>query len=234
MATSLRQLQALLDFTDTDLNANRRGRLSKSQVKVLESSANQELIALLFIPTLVLIWILLSVRLTVSLPVLLVVGLLMAGLVALHQNHLETLKSKSIYKLSGYLSKSPVGGKYGYLHYVISIDGQQLPVERDLYEQLSEGKFILYMLPDSNEILCMEPLRNRSTTAAQKSNKTGAKRRKTTAKSTSRQRTTGPKSSKSRQSQTKPKLAKAKGGVKALPLTRTRQTAKATKRTPTR
>ncbi len=200
MATSLKQLQAMLSFTDTDLNANRRGKLSKAQIERLHARASQELKVLLFIPSLVCFWILISFKLTLALPVLIFLGGLIAGIISLHRLHLDALKDKKVRKLSGYLNKNP-DRDYQLVQCVISIGDELLPVEHDLYEQLPEGKFTLYMLEGSNEILCMEPFAKK-----RPPKKTTATRPKKKASSRSRPQ----------------KMAKPKGKTGSVPLTRTR------------
>jgi hypothetical protein len=156
MTTSQRKLQALLGFTETDLNANRRGRLSAAQVQALRQSTVNELKALLAIPFILALGVLLFLDLTLAIPALMVLGALAAGLYELHREHLKTFKDKKVRKLSGYLSKNPLNTSVPY--YMISIGGEQLPVDRRLYEHLPEGQFAVYILRDARQILCMEPL----------------------------------------------------------------------------
>lgn len=212
MATSLKQLQAIIGFTDTDLNANRRGKLSKTQIETLRARAAQELKVLLFIPSLVCFWILISVRITIAFPVLLFLSAMIAGIIGLHRLHMDALKDKKVRKLSGYLNKNP-DRDYQLVQCVISIGDEMLPVDRDLYDQLPEGKFTLYLLDESNEILCMEPFRQVQKAKPKTATTSRSKKKSTT--STARQRTT-------RSQPKKEKQAKPKGTARNMPLTRTR------------
>ncbi|NDJ85047.1 MAG: hypothetical protein GYB66_04090 [Chloroflexi bacterium] len=166
MATSLRDLQAIIGFTEQDLNANRRGRLSKAQREAMEIEAGQQLRALLLIPMMLSIWVVLSIDLAFALPVLVVMGSLIGGIIGLHRDHLKRLQQARIRKLSGDLSKLPQPNRHWPAQYVISIGKEQLAIDPVLYRQLPEGRFVLYLLDDASEILCMEPLRRKQTSKA--------------------------------------------------------------------
>jgi hypothetical protein len=169
MATSQRKLQALLDFTDTDLNANRKGRLSAAQVKELQRKSVYELKMLLGIPVILSVGILLMVNFLLALPVLVVMLAIAGGLVALHREHLKTFRDKQVRKLAGQLTKHPL--KNGSIQYIISVGDERLPVDRELYEAISDGHFAVYILDDTHQILSLEPI-TKSAPAATKSTKT--------------------------------------------------------------
>ena len=225
MSASLKHLQTLLDFTDTDLNANRRGRLSKAQVELFQTQSTQELKILLLIPLIITTWILVSINFTVALPVLFVVLCLGGGMVALHRDHLKTIKDQHVRKLSGHLDKNPTGGKYSWAQYIVQIDDTELPIERYLYEEIPEGKYTIYLLDD--KILCIEPYR-RSTSTTKKSRSSTTKKRTTTTRKTTKAKTTSRTKAK-KTSSTSTKRAKPKGSVKSRSLTRTRTTTPKTK-----
>lgn len=240
--SSQRYLQTLLDFTDTDLNANRRGHLSKAQVDMLQGRATQELKLLLVIPALVATWIFLSVDLKLSLPAIFIIGCLVAGAISLHRDHLKTYKTKPIRSLSGTLSKKPIPGQLNRSQFMIHLGGEHLAVERHLFERLPEGKFTLYLYGD--QILSMEPSRSSGNPVAKtaparpaaKSVKKSASTRPATAKkapskavkTASRKPVAKKRAARSAPSKVvaapKMKLAKATGNSKnkVLPLTRTR------------
>lgn len=156
MATSQRKLQTLFGFTETDLNANRKGRLSAAQVKELQRQSVYELKTLLGIPVILASGALLMLDLTIALPVLLVMLAIAGGLVALHREHLKTIRDKQVHKLAGPLIKHPLAN--GSIQYIISVAGRHLPVERGMYEELSDGYFAVYLLEDSHQILSIEPI----------------------------------------------------------------------------
>jgi hypothetical protein len=252
MSSSLRQLQTLLDFNDSDLNANRRGHLSKSQIEALQLQATQELKLLLLIPTLVIAWLLLSLDLAIALPAVFIISCLIAGAVALHRDHLKTYKLKPICKISGVLSKKPLPGKLSRSQFMFHIGNEHLAVERHLYEGLPEGKYTLYMLND--KILSMEPLRSSASNSTTRSEKHAAKAaRKSTATKSARNvaikkptalRSTSATAKKTSATRPAPKksstktaipafkLAKASGKAtkKPLPLTRTRESMSANRK----
>lgn len=167
MATSQRKLQTLFGFTDTDLNANRKGRLSAAQVKELQRQSVYELKTLLGIPVILASGALLMLDLTIALPVLLVMLAIVGGLVALHREHLKTIRDKEVQKLAGQLIRHPLTN--GSIQYVISVAGRHLPVERGMYEELSDGYFAVYLLEDSHHILSIEPIAKTSVKTPDKS-----------------------------------------------------------------
>ncbi len=156
MATSQRKLQTLFGFTETDLNANRKGQLSAAQVRELQQQSVYELKTLLGIPVILASGALLMLDLTIALPVLLVMLAIVGGLVALHREHLKTIRDKQVHKLAGPLIKHPLAN--GSIQYIISVAGRHLPVERGMYEELSDGYFAVYLLEDSHQILSIEPI----------------------------------------------------------------------------
>lgn len=187
MATSQRKLQTLFGFTETDLNANRKGRLSAAQVRELEHQAVYELKMLLGIPMVLAGGALLTLDLIVSMPVLLVMLAIGGGLVALHREHVKTLHDKRVQKLAGQLTKHPLTN--GNIQYIVSIAGQRLPVERDVYEELSEGYFAAYLLEDAHHILSIEPIAKtsvKSTTPKAKSQTRAALAKVTTRSATTK------------------------------------------------
>ncbi len=167
MATSQRKLQTLFSFTDTDLNANRKGRLSAAQVKELQRQSVYELKTLLGIPVILASGALLMLDLTIALPVLLVMLAIVGGLVALHREHLKTIRDKEVQKLAGQLIRHPLTN--GSIQYIISVAGRHLPVERGMYEELSDGYFAVYLLEDSHHILSIEPIAKTSVKTPDKS-----------------------------------------------------------------
>ncbi len=167
MATSQRKLQTLFGFTDTDLNANRKGRLSAAQVKELQRQSVYELKTLLGIPVILASGALLMLDLTIALPVLLVMLAIVGGLVALHREHLKTIRDKEVQKLAGQLIRHPLTN--GSIQYVISVAGRHLPVERGMYEELTDGYFAVYLLEDSHHILSIEPIAKTSVKTPDKS-----------------------------------------------------------------
>lgn len=156
MATSQRKLQTLFGFTETDLNANRKGRLSAAQIKELQQQSVYELKTLLGIPVILAVGALLMLDLKIAFPVLLVMLAIVGGLVALHREHLKTIRDKQVHKLAGPLVKHPLVN--GSIQYIISVAGRHLPVERSMYEELSDGYFAVYLLEDSHQILSIEPI----------------------------------------------------------------------------
>lgn len=190
MSASLRKLQALLEFTDTDLNANRRGRLSKAQIEDLKATSTHELKALLVIPTLIVLLMMMYVSFMIALPAIIILGLIVTGLVALHRDHLKTYKDRKVLKLAGHLRKNPEKSQYGLAQYIVSIDDEQLPIDRHLFEALPEGKFTVYLLEKEQQILCMEPLRSSSSKSSSSTRKStqGSKTKKTTTKSSTAKR----------------------------------------------
>ncbi len=156
MATSQRKLQTLFGFTETDLNANRKGRLSAAQIKELQQQSVYELKTLLGIPVILTSGALLMLDLKIALPVLLVMLAIVGGLMALHREHLKTIRDKQVHKLAGPLIKHPLTN--GSIQYIISVAGRHLPVERGMYEELSDGYFAVYLLEDSHQILSIEPI----------------------------------------------------------------------------
>ena len=227
MSASLKHLQTLLEFTDTDLNANRRGRLSKAQVELFQTQSTQELKILLLIPTIITTWILVSISFKVALPVLFIVLCLGGGMVALHRDHLKTIKDQQVRKLSGHLDKNPTGGKYSWAQYIVQIDDIELPIERHLYEEIPEGKYNIYLLDD--KILCIEPYRRSTSTAKKSRSSTAKKRTTTTRKTTKSAKTTSQTKAKKKTTSTSTQRAKPKGGAKSRPLTRSRSTTQKTK-----
>lgn len=252
MSTSLRQIQALLEFTSADLEANRRGRLSKAQIERLELTATREMQALLVIPAVVVLWIAVAFDFTLAFPVIAVLVLIIIGFVGLHKDYLKGLKSRHVRKVSGQVSKK-LSGDFGIIQYVIHVGDERLPISQPLYDQLSEGKFDIYML--GGDILSLEPQRrttapaSKAKPAAKPQAKTATVSRakpatakkpttKTAAKSTTTQRSTSKASTTASKSSTKrqaPAVKQAKPTGKAqsreMPLTRTRSTASTTKTT---
>lgn len=251
MSTSLRQIQALLEFTSADLEANRRGRLSKAQIERLELTATREMQALLVIPAVVVLWIAVAFDFTLAFPVIAVLVLIIMGFVGLHKDYLKGLKSRHVRKVSGQVSKK-ISGDFGIIQYVIHVGDERLPISQPLYDQLSEGKFDIYML--GGDILSLEPQRrpsaptSKAKPAAKPQTKTAAPRAKpatsqkpttkTAAKSTTTQRSTSKASTTANKSSAKgqaPAVKQAKPTGKAqsrqMPLTRTRSTASTTKTT---
>lgn len=221
MAASLRKLQALLEFTDADLNANRRGRLSKAQIEDLKATSNNELKAILVIPILIVFWMLMYVSLKVALPALIIIGLIIAGIISLHRDHLKTYRDRKVRKLTGQLSKNPDDSKFRLAQYIISIDNEQLPIDRHLFEVLPEGKFAVYLLEKEQQILCMEPLRSSSSKSSTSS------RRKSTARSTSRKSTSAKSSTGKRRTTRSTK--KSASTAKAKSRTTSKSTSKTTR-----
>lgn len=236
--SSQRYLQTLLNFNDTDLNANRRGNLSKAQIEALQAQASHELKLLMVLPILVIAWIVLSLEFSLALPSVFIIGCLIAGIVGLHREQLKTYKDKPIREISGNLRKTPPPGKLSRSQYTIHIGDEHLAVDPHLYEQLPEGKFTLYMLQD--KILSVESGASRSPsspkTSAKPAKKAAPARSVTSAKTSTkkpvatktakpRNASTTKKSATPKPSNAKPKLAKATGASKkkTIPLTRTRE-----------
>lgn len=260
MSTSLRQVQALLEFTPTDLEANRRGRLSKAQIERLELNATREMRALLVIPGVLLLWLAVAFDFKIAFPVIAVVALIILGFVGLHKDYLKGLKSRQVRKVSGQVSKK-ISGDFGIIQYVIHVGDERLPISQSLYDQLSEGKFDIYML--GGDILSLEPQR-RTSTPTSKAKSTPKPKPKTATTPRSTQSASAPKRSTATPTKTtkatktsasqrskpqskstsaaKPtakrqgpavKKAKPTGATKTrqMPLTRTRSTASTTKTT---
>jgi hypothetical protein len=190
MSTSLRKLQALLAFTDADLNANRRGRLSKAQIEDLKATSTNELKAVLIIPIVIVLWMVMFVDLKVALPAIIIIGLIGSGIVALHRDHLKAYRDRKVRKLKGQLRKNPDSSDYGFAQYIVSIDNEQLPVDRHLFEALPEGKFAVYLLEQEQQILCMEPLRSSSASKSTSTTRKPTTRSTTKKTSTAKRRTT--------------------------------------------
>lgn len=224
MATSLRDLKAIFDFDDSDLRANRQGKLSKRQVLDLKIQAEQQLKSMLIVPTLVVMWIMISLQFWVALPGTLLILLLCLGVIALHREQRKTLHHASIIMLSGKLQKHVANHRYGAAQCVISVGGTQLPVERQLYDQLTEGKFTIYMLND--QIMSMEPYRTKKTSKTPA--KTSPTKRTTTSRKATTTASTSKRSSHSRTSAQKTtassgKMATPTGKVSPKPMVRSRK-----------
>ncbi len=184
MPTSLRELQSILEFDEADLVANRKGKLSKGQIEWFHAKAQQELRMLLAIPVLVVAWLMLTIPFVLAFPTVLLVGAMMAGFIALHKLHIKSISNHSVRKLSGQLRKNLDTPRIGMGAYVITVNNQPLPVDRYFFEQISEGKFTIYLYND--QILCMEPLRTASvaTTAKGATAKSAKSSTKTLARTT--------------------------------------------------
>lgn len=139
MATSLKNLQQILEFDDADLKANQCGKLSKKQVESLQIQAHQELKAMLIIPALVVIWILLSLELLLALPAVLLISALIAGLVVLHKEQAKRIRDEKVEKLSGMLKKQPSQARFMAPQCLITIADHELAIEPEIYEQLTEA-----------------------------------------------------------------------------------------------
>jgi hypothetical protein len=241
MAASLRKLQTLLEFTDTDLNANRRGRLSKAQIEDLKATSTNELKAVLIIPIVIVLWMVMFVDLKVALPAIIIIGLIGTGIVALHRDHLKTYRDRKVRKLKGQLRKNPDSSEYGLAQYIVSIDNEQLPVDRHLFEALPEGKFTVYLLEKEQQILCMEPLRSstastKSTSTARKSTARSTTKKASTSKtSTAKKRRTTQSTSKKSASTTKAKSQKTSKSsrTKSASATTTKKSTASSRRKPT-
>lgn len=170
---SLRELQSLLEFEESDLIANRKGKLSTAQVEWLHAKARQELRMLLAIPVLVVAWLMLTIPFELAFPTVLLIGFMMAGFIALHKYHIRSIAEHPVRKLSGQLRKHLDGPRPSISSHVITINNQPLPVERYFFEQISEGKFTIYLY--DKHILSMEPLKIPSTTIAANKPKAAAK-----------------------------------------------------------
>lgn len=160
MSTTLKNIQNMLDFSDTDLNANRRGKLSAAQVEYLRRQAEHELWAVLILPFLVIIGILAMVNFWLSLPAMMVMGAIMAGIYGFHRQQVESIKHHKVVKVSGDLTRIPRINSI--THYAISIDGESFPVDREFYYQVPEGYYTVYLLEDGRQILGLEPGKPRS------------------------------------------------------------------------
>lgn len=236
MPTSLRELQSILDFEESDLVANRKGKLSKAQVEWLHAKARQELQMLLAIPVLVVAWLMMTIPFVLAFPTVLLIGVMMAGFIALHKHHIKSIVDHPVQKLSGQLRKHLDGPRPSISSYVITINNQPLPVDRYFFEQISEGKFTIYLY--DKHILCMEPLKIPSTTSTASKPKTATKPKAKTAASrtsTSAKKSTTAKASTTKSGgTTKPKAAPAKKptAAKAVAAPKAEKRAKATGKAP--
>lgn len=229
MPTSLRELQNLLEFEDSDLAANRKGKLSKGQIEWLHGKARQDLKMLLAIPVLVVAWLMLTLPFELAFPTVFLIGAMMAGFISLHKLHLQSINEHPVRKISGHLQKHLDDPRLGITSFVITINGHRFPVDRYFFEQISEGKFTIYLY--DKHILCMEPLRTTSKTAAARS------KPKPSAKGVARK--PAPKSSKSsaqsKSATSKPKSTKSKAASMKNPaIPKAEKPAKATGKAPER
>ena len=240
MATSLRELQRVFEFDDRDLRANQKGKLSPAQLDDFQLQAKRQLMAMLVVPALVVMWIMMSLDFWVALPGVFLISLLCTGIAALHREQRRAIANKPIEKISGKLQKTVFNHQFGAAQCVIAVGDEQLPIDRDLFDQLTEGKFHIYMF--NSQILSMEPMRGKSSnakkTATTKSSRTATtkKRATTTTKRTATASKSSTKQSKRRKptprnqsslrktSSSKDKMAKATGKVQAKPLVRERKT----------
>lgn len=228
MATSQRKLQTLFGFTETDLNANRKGRLSAAQIKDLQQQSVYELKTLLGIPVILAVGALLMLDLKIAFPVLLVMLAIVGGLVALHREHLKTIRDKQVHKLAGPLIRHPLTN--GSIQYVISVAGRHLPIERSMYEELSDGYFAVYLLEDSHQILSIEPI---AKTTVKSPAKTPAKSSTATTKTPAKTTTTAKVVTRTTPVVAKTSTAKSTQTTKTVKLASSKPAAKAPVRTVT-
>lgn len=184
MATNLKHLQDLLEFTDTDLAANRRGKLSHDQIDYLKRKASHERNAVLLIPSAILIGMLTMTSFWVALPAILISLVILAGLISLHEQRLGEIKDQRVVHVSGTLTKVP--HSHTVTHFAIVVNDERFPVDRDFYYQISEGEYTLYLLEETREILGVEPGKKRSSSASNRKAKSTAKSKSTQSKSASR------------------------------------------------
>ncbi|MCI0714239.1 MAG: hypothetical protein L0154_29055 [Chloroflexi bacterium] len=166
MATTLKHLQALLDFTDADLAANRRGKLSHDQIDYLKRKASHERNAVLLIPSALLIGMLTLTDFWLALPAILISLLILATLIGFYEQHLLEIKDQRVLSLSGRLNK--VSHTHTVTHFAIEVNGERFVVDRDFYYQIVEGEYTLYLLEETREILGVEPGKARSTSTTKK------------------------------------------------------------------
>lgn len=155
MSASLKHLQTLINFSDSDLSANRQGRLSRTQIEALIKEAEQDFRAVLIIPFLLAVGIFTMLNFWLSLPAIFVLGAMMVGIYGFHQQYLERIKDRKVRKISGQLSKVPRSSSI--THFAISLDGESFPVDREFYYQIPEGAYTVYLLDEGHQILGIEP-----------------------------------------------------------------------------
>lgn len=183
MANTLKHLQDLLDFTDADLAANRRGKLSHDQIDYLKRKASHERNAVLLIPSAILIGMLTLTDFWLALPALLISLLILAALIGFYEQHLLEIQDQRVLSLSGRLTK--VSHTYTVTHFAVDVDGERFVVDRDFYYQIVEGDYTLYLLEETREILGVEPGKARSASTTKKAasaSKSGSTAKKPAAK----------------------------------------------------
>jgi hypothetical protein len=188
MATNLKHLQHLLEFSDTDLAANRRGKLSHDQIDYLQRKASHERNAVLLIPSAILIGMLTLTDFWLALPAILISLLILAGLIGFHQQRLGEIKDQRVISLAGKLVKVP--HTYTVTHFAVKVGDERFPVDRDFYYQISEGEYTLYLLEESREILGVEPGKKRSTSKTAKTKSTSSKSSRSSKTSSQPKKTT--------------------------------------------
>ena len=166
MATTLKHLQDLLDFSDTDLAANRRGKLSHDQIDYLKRKTSHERNAVLLIPGAILIGMLTLTDFWLALPAILISLLILAALIGFYEQHLVEIKDQPVLSLPGRLTK--VSHTQTVTHFAVDVDGERFVVDRDFYYQIAEGDYTLYLLEETREILGVEPGKARSTSTTKK------------------------------------------------------------------
>lgn len=183
MSTSLDHLQNLFNFTDADLNANRRGKLSSEQLAFLQNKAQHDVKLVLIIPFIIIIGTLSLLNFWLALPSIIVITLIMIGLYGFYQMQIETLADEKVVKLSGYVTRVPRTSTI--THFAVQVEDEVFVIDRDIYYQVAEGEYTLYVLENNRLILGIEP------NSKKKSTRQTTKRRtsKSTTKSTSKQST---------------------------------------------
>lgn len=184
MSTSLQHLQNLFNFSDTDLNANRRGNLSKEQLIMLRQKAQHDIKVVLIIPFMIIVGMLSLINFWLALPAIVVLSLIMFGLYGFHQLQLDTLADQKVVKLKGQVTRIPRPNTI--THFAVQVENEVFVVDRDIYYQVPEGEYTLYVLENNRLIMGIEPATKKKTTrktAQSSSSKSSAKKTTSRAKS---------------------------------------------------
>ena len=183
MSTSLDHLQDLFNFTDADLTANRRGKLSREQLELLQQRARHDINIVLIIPFMIIIGLLSLQNFWLALPAIIVISLIMIGLYAFHQLQLETLADERVVKISGTVTRIPRPNTI--THFAVQVANEVFVVDRDIYYQVAEGEYTLYVLENNRLILGIEPIAKKKSTHQTSQRSTSKPSSRTTKPSTS-------------------------------------------------
>ncbi len=213
MSTSLDHLQNLFNFTDADLTANRRGKLSNEQLAFLQKKAQHDVKLVLIIPFIIIVGTLSLVNFWLALPSIIVISLVMMGLYGFYQMQIETMAEEKVVKLSGHVTRVPRTSTI--THFAVQIENEVFVVDRDIYYQVAEGEYTLYVLENNRLILGIEPNTKKKSTRQTTKRSPSKSSTKSTSKRSTGQSTQRSVKKKSTTTKDKPAQPKYKRGSKA-------------------